>query len=155
MTYRELCNRLKELSYKQLGFDITIKTGDEYHLGDFCIDNETDVLDTGHPYLMAQEPLQGYVTYDGSNYDGIITPEGWDHLAKAGWKIEKRHDGQVFTAQRFGLNLKEAVDEWKHTLDMSTTDIGYNHQPAHSFTEYDADDHYIASGPSVAYNCTF
>ena len=54
MTYRELVEKIANLTEEQKNCDVTIYADeyDEYYSAkDFLITDETDVLDSNHPYI--------------------------------------------------------------------------------------------------------
>jgi len=122
----------------------------------------------------------GYVEYDSNNSGGRwwLEDKDWKALEKAGWEVRWRKalyekalaDGDEYAsliksdgndrwlgalatkAIRRGLGLREAVDEWELVTGLSSTDAGCPCCGSpHSFTEYDANDKWMASGPEISY----
>lgn len=109
----------------------------------------------------------GYVDYDSNNSGGgwWLTDEDWLALEAAGWFVDWIKDSEhhqrfgradrwlgalAKSARRKGLSLRDAVAEWERVTGKSSTDAGCPCCGApHSFTEYDADGKYIASGPTT------
>lgn len=55
MTYKQMLSFINELSDEQLEMDVTVylETDDEFFpVLDFAVTDETDVLDTDHPYIV-------------------------------------------------------------------------------------------------------
>lgn len=116
-----------------------------------------------------QEPVGARVEYRSNNSGGgwWLTDKNWLDLEKAGWEVEwvkdrrggmatfRDKDGVRWlgalatTAVRRGLNLHDAIEEFVKITgqDMNNAGCGCCGQP-HSFTEYDANDKYVADGPS-------
>ena len=114
------------------------------------------------------------VEYSSNNSGGHwwLKDEDWYALEKAGWKVEWRKDkekpflscdengeflGALATrAEREGLHLKEAVEEWENVTGQSSTEAGCPccGQP-HYFAEYDDEGKWVDGGPSVRYEASW
>lgn len=110
------------------------------------------------------------VEYDSNNSGGHwwLKDEHWKALETAGWEVrwyategdrifKADEDGRwlgalASHATRHGLTLREAAEEWERVTGESSTEAGCAccGQP-HSFTEYDDDGKYVASGPETSY----
>lgn len=107
--------------------------------------------------------------YDSNNSGGHwwLTDEDWKALEAAGWKVDwvankpdrlfASKDGRFLgalatTAEREGLSLDAAVEEWERITGKSATDAGCPccGKP-HTFTEYDDAGKYVRSGPHTEY----
>lgn len=112
------------------------------------------------------------VTYSSNNSGGYwwLEDKDWAELEKAGWEVSwKRDDKSEFggadkdgrwmgalatDATRYGLSIRDAVDEWEEVTGLDAYDAGCNccGQP-HNFTEYDENDSYVSSGPKPTNRC--
>jgi hypothetical protein len=113
-----------------------------------------------------------YVVYNSKNSGGKwwLDDDDWKALEKAGWVVDWRNKGKhgsvekngrwlgalATSAKRFGLNLKQAVEEWERVVKCSSRDVGC---PCcgnpHNFTEYDDNGGFINSGPDVSSEASF
>lgn len=111
------------------------------------------------------------VEYSSNNSGGSwwLDDDDWISLEKAGWKVNWSRDqdrlgknkerwlGALATsAEREGLSLRDAVDEWERVTGKFSTDVGCPccGQP-HRFTLYDTDGGYVTSGPDVEYSASW
>lgn len=114
------------------------------------------------------------VEYSSNNSGGHwwLTDADWYALEKAGWKVEWKKDqtdllfrsdedgrwlGALATsAEREGLHLREAAEEWEQITGQSSTEAGCPccGQP-HCFTEYDDDGKWVDSGPNISYEANW
>lgn len=111
------------------------------------------------------------VKYDSNNSGGSwwLDDADWIALEKAGWKVNwvrdeeicgKREDrwlGALATsAEREGLPLMEAVEEWESVTGKCSTEVGC---PCcgnpHNFTLYGDDGEWIDSGPHVSHSASW
>jgi hypothetical protein len=112
------------------------------------------------------------VEYSSNNSGGSwwLEDEHWLALEKAGWKVNWKRDeknswekepqerwlGALATsAEREGLSMKEAVEEWEEITRQSSTDAGCPccGQP-HNFSYYE-DGEYKDSGPHTSYEASW
>jgi hypothetical protein len=114
------------------------------------------------------------VEYSSNNSGGHwwLKDDDWYALEKAGWKVKWKKDekdslfgcdkdgrwlGALATrAEREGLHLREAVEEWERVTGQISTEAGCPccGQP-HYFTEYDDKDEFVTSGPSIRYEASW
>lgn len=89
--------------------------------------------------------LATYVVYNSNNSGGYdwLKKEDWQKLVDAGWII--KHEG--FSAKRYGLSLREAIEEFAEITEQDPGAQGCNCcGPPHEFDERDiATDNYIRS----------
>lgn len=110
-----------------------------------------------------------HVRYRSNNSGGgwWLDDEDWFALEKAGWIVDWVKDSKgpemleggrwlgalAVSAQRDGLSLRDAADEWERVTGKSSTEAGC---PCcgnpHSFTEYDDNGNWVASGPEINYS---
>lgn len=110
------------------------------------------------------------VEYSSNNSGGgwWLKDRDWRALEAAGWKVkwvaedttsligspDGRWLGALAThAERKGLHLSEAIEEWERVVGQSSDAPGCSccGQP-HHFTEYNDAGEWVASGPDVYYD---
>lgn len=94
--------------------------------------------------------MSHYVEYNHNNSGGVdwVTPEMWENLVKAGWKVTRTSSwgSRIHSAERHGLSLHDAIVEWQSITGLDPAAMGCNccGRP-HSFYEYDENDNLVAS----------
>ena len=111
------------------------------------------------------------VEYSSNNSGGDwwLSDKNWLDLESAGWKVKwfresemKLTRGERFLgalaaeAEREGLSLEAAVEEWERITGQTSTSAGCAccGQP-HRFTEYSDDGKRLRSGPEAHYECSW
>ena len=108
-----------------------------------------------------------YTEYESNNSGGDwwLSDDDWRALEAAGWVVDWRNKSMsplvengrwlgalATSARRDGLSLRDAVEEREQITGKLSTDAGCPCcGPPHSFTEYDDEGRYVASGPETSY----
>lgn len=69
-----------------------------------------------------------YVEYSSNNSGGVdwVTPEMWDKLIEAGWIVDTKFGGRIYSVNRHGLSLRDAIVEWQTLTGLDPAAVGCN-----------------------------